>query len=117
MSKSTRILIVEDEAMHVALLKIEIADYGWEVCAVCSSGEEGIEQARNTNPDVILMDIRLAGDMDGIECARQILEFSKAKIVFMTGYDSEEIENQAKALNPFAYYYKPVSFEDLSSKL
>lgn len=117
MDSALNIMIVEDEALYAMLLKMEIRKMGWRVCSVCASGEEAVDQALSLKPDLILMDIGLAGAMNGLEAAREILSHYPARIVFMTGYGTPETEKAARALNPVAFYEKPVIFADLKEKL
>ena len=84
------VLVVEDEpitAMYVSRLLSD--DY--RVVGVASSGEEAIRLNSAENPELIIMDIRLSGEMDGIEAARHIMESSKPHIVFCTAYASTEL--------------------------
>ena len=67
-----RILIVEDESVVAKDIQIRLKGLGYAVCAIASSGEGAIQKAAETHPDLILMDIVLKGDMDGIEAASQI---------------------------------------------
>ena len=78
-----------------------------------ATGEDAVRAAAEERPDLVLMDIRLAGEMDGIEAARQIAAASPAKIAFMTGYSDERIVQRARALNPAAYLVKPVTSEHI----
>lgn len=67
MRKKIKILIVEDEVIIAQFLKIELEDSGYEVCSFVASGEEAIIEAKEKNPDLILMDIHLSDKIDGIE--------------------------------------------------
>lgn len=71
---SKSILIVEDEAITALNLKYDLEDLGYEVLDTIDNGAEAIEKTRETFPDMVLMDINLKGDMDGIEAAGQISE-------------------------------------------
>ena len=86
MNNQKSILIVEDEVMLSAWLKIQLEDEGYEVCGSFTTGEEAVEFVKETKPDVILMDINLVGKIDGIEAAEVITEKSNIPIIFMTGY-------------------------------
>ena len=108
MTHTRRILIVEDEVMIAMCLEMELKRAGYEVCHRVVTGEDAVRIAKHESPDCILMDIRLAGDIDGIEAARQIQACSSIPIIFMTGYPDKAVEERAKQLNPLGYFVKPV---------
>ncbi len=113
MNEKKKILIVEDEVMLSAWLKIQLEDEGYEVCGNFTTGEEAIEYVKEIKPDVILMDINLVGEIDGIEAAEMITEKSKIPIIFMTGYEEPEVVKRAQETKPVAYLTKPVEIWDL----
>ena len=108
-----QILLVEDEFLIALGLEQELLQEGYDVIKIVSSGEDAIEVARQQSPDIILMDIRLAGKIDGVEAAEQIQSFSSTPIIFMTGYSNPETMNRAKKLNPLGYLIKSVSIAEL----
>ena len=103
-----KILIVEDEILVALHLRRGLIRSGYGVYEPVASGEKAVEAARALSPDVILMDIRLLGAMDGIEAARQIRSFLAATIIFTTGYQDLDLKERAMALEPAAYLIKPV---------
>ena len=103
-----RILLVEDEIMVAMCVEMELTRAGYSFCQRLATGEEAVTIALKESPDVILMDIRLAGDLDGIEAAQQIQETTDIPIIFMTGYPDKAIEERAKKLNPLGFFIKPV---------
>jgi len=107
--KKISILIVEDEVIIAKYLQMELEDVGFDVCGFVASGEEAIIKAREIQPDFILMDIHLAGEIDGIEAAGEILRNNDGKIIFATGYTERELFERAQKLNPLAYLRKPVT--------
>jgi len=113
MNEKKKILIVEDEVMLSAWLKIQIEDEGYLVCGCITTGEEAIEFVQSTTPDLILMDINLVGKIDGIEAAEVITEKSNIPIIFMTGYEEPDIFERAQKTKPVAYLTKPVEIWDL----
>ena len=115
MNKSISILIVEDEFFIALNMQIELEKIGYRICDITAKGEEAIEIVRLENPDIVLMDINLAGKMDGIEAAREILSFSAASIIFITGYANEELRTRAEELNPAGYFIKPANIRDIDS--
>ena len=106
----SKILIVEDESIIALYVKRSLLEAGYEVVAIVASGEEAVESAATYQPDLILMDIRLRGSIDGIEAARQIGEQSDVPIVFLTAHPDRDTLNRAKATDPFGYLIKP--FDD-----
>jgi CheY-like chemotaxis protein len=113
----TKILIVEDEGLIALQLSMMLGRAGFEVCEPVGLGEDAIEHSREERPDVILMDIRLRGEMDGIEAARQIGGFSRAKIIFTTGHADPETRARAEALRPAAFLVKPVAIRSIETAI
>ena len=113
MKKKIKILIVEDEVMIAQCLKMDLEDEGYEVCDFVPSGEEAIIKAEERNPDIILMDIHLRSDLDGIEAAREIINYKNIPIIFMTGYFEHDLFKRAQKINPVAYLEKPVDIYNL----
>ena len=113
MDNQKSILIVEDEVMLSTWLKMQLEDEGYLVCGCITTGEEAIEFVKETKPDVIIMDINLVGEIDGIEAAEKIKKKSNIPIIFMTGYEEPDIYERAQKTNPVAYLTKPVEIWDL----
>lgn len=108
-----KILLVEDNALIALQLKMFLARAGYDVLDPVVRGSDAIAIARQENPNVILMDIRLIGEMDGIETAQRIREFSQARIIFATGHSDRDYKQRADALNPIAYLVKPVDVREI----
>ena len=113
MDKKIKILIVEDEVLIAHSLSIELKFVGYEVCNFVASGEEAISETKKHNPDVILMDINLSGEIDGIVAAEKIIEYKNIPIIFMTGYPEKSLIERAQYINPVGYFQKPVEIYDL----
>lgn len=112
-----RILLVEDETLIALSLKIEIENLGHTVCGTIASGEDAIEFMRSQTADVILMDIRLSGSMDGVEAAEHIRRLKDLPIIFMTGYANKAGDDDVVKLNPLGFLIKPISLHKLQSLL
>jgi CheY-like chemotaxis protein len=112
-----KFLIVEDELIIAILLKSDLVRAGYGVCGMVTNGEQAIRTAQRENPDVILMDIHLLGEMDGIQAAHEISTFSNAQIIFTTGYSDLTQKERAMALNPAAYLIKPVDVHQIAASL
>ncbi len=110
---SARIMIVEDEGIVAMDLEHRLKNLGHEVAAVASSGEEAIRKAAAVQPQLVLMDIRLKGRMDGIETARAIQDVVKAPIVYLTAHADDSTVERAKMTEPHAYLLKPFKEVDL----
>lgn len=102
-----RIMIVEDEGITALTIQRKLESLGYEVPAVVGSGEEAVDQAENIAPDLILMDIMLAGAMDGIEAAGRIKEKTDIPVIYLTAYADEETFQRAKVTESFGYLLKP----------
>jgi len=113
MKKKIKILIVEDEAIIAQFLKMELELSGYDVCNYVASGEEAIIEAKEKEPDLILMDIYLAGEIDGIEAAQKIRSHQGTPIIICTGYTESELFERAKKINPVAYLRKPIVAEEV----
>ena len=109
----SKILIVEDESIIALYIKRSLLEAGYGVVAIAVSGEEAVESAAIYQPDLILMDIRLRGSIDGIEAARQIGEQSNVPIVFLTAHTDRDMLNRAKVTDPFGYLIKPFDNHNL----
>ncbi|AKB51494.1 response regulator receiver [Methanosarcina barkeri str. Wiesmoor] len=112
-----RILVVEDEHIVAMGIKRMLKSLGYTVTGVASSGEDAISKAESTFPDVVLMDIMLKGDMDGVEAARKIREGFDVPVVYLTAYSDNIILERAKKTEPFGYIVKPFDEKDLYSSI
>ncbi len=108
-----RVMIVEDEFIIIEEVKMILENIGYEVVTTTNMGETAIELAESQNPDIILMDIRIKGKMDGIEDAHIIHPRFNIPIIFMTAFlDKKRIE-RVKLTMPFGYILKPIWERDL----
>lgn len=111
MSKKLKILIVEDEAIPALHLKTIFSTFGYTVLEPVATGEEAVEIAEREALDVVLMDIRLEGKIDGVEAAKKILQLRDATIIFMTGYDQEDVMSRIETIDHAGYFMKPLNIE------
>jgi len=111
------ILIVEDERLIAMDLQRRLTRLGHTVVALAASGMEAIEKALALRPDMVLMDIRLQGDMDGVEAAQQIIASVAIPVVFMTAYVDEETQQRLRATSPWGCLYKPFTPNQIQSTL
>jgi response regulator NasT len=107
-----KILICEDELDAQASLKNMLVKRSYDVVGV-DNGKDAIDQARAFQPDLILLDIRMP-KVDGIEVASSVREFDKkAKIIFVTAFDSPEMKKEASRYNISGYITKPAASDDI----
>lgn len=109
-----KILVVEDENIIALNLKENLESLGYIVVAIVVSGEKAIEKATQLRPDLVLMDIRLKGSIDGIEAARQIWEHLSIPVIYVTGHSDRSTLERAKITAPFGYILKPIKERELS---
>ena len=112
-----KIFLVEDESIISAVIQDKLERMGHTVCGTASTGEEAIKQVEETRPDVVIMDITLKGDMDGIEAARRIREHLDIPVIYLTAYDEKDTRERARATNPVAYLVKLLEDRDLRSSI
>ncbi len=112
-----KILIVEDNAIVARETSERLKHLGYTVTGIAARGTDAIENARTSRPDLILMDINLKGDMDGIETATKIAEFSDAPVIYLTAYSDDETLQRARKTKPLAYLVKPFKERELYSNI
>jgi PAS domain S-box-containing protein len=102
-----KILIVDDEWLTRLEIEEMLTDLGYDVAGQAETGAEAVAMARELNPDLILMDVEMPGEMNGIAAAREIKAELGTPIVFISGYDDPEHIEAAKEIAPFGYVMKP----------
>lgn len=112
-----RILVVEDESIVAKDIQNRLKKFGYAVPAVASSGEEAINQATETCPDLILMDVRLRGEIDGVEAARQIRIHLNIPVIYLTAYADENTLERAKETEASGYLIKPFKERELYTSI
>jgi CheY-like chemotaxis protein len=113
----TRVLIVEDEQIIAADLAGQLERAGCEVIGMAIAGEEAVELADRTQPQVVLMDVRLVGPMDGPEAARRIQQSTGAAIVFVTAYPGVFLHDAQQLDPPAICLGKPFSWSQLEAAI
>ncbi|MFI4982987.1 MAG: response regulator, partial [Nevskiales bacterium] len=109
-----RIMVVEDEIIVARDLARILAQLDYEVPALVTSGEEALERAAALRPDLVLMDIHLAGQMDGIAAAQAIRQQHEVPVVFLTAHSDEATFKRAEITEPYGYVLKPFEERELA---
>jgi PAS domain S-box-containing protein len=112
-STLVRVLVVEDEWVVATDVRGCLEGLGYSVVAIAASGEEAILKARELQPDIVLMDIRLEGEIDGIQAAQQIWNELQIPIIYATGYSDKATVDRATETELFGYVLKPIKESDL----
>lgn len=112
-----RIMIVEDENIIAEDMKTTLKCYGYEIVAIADSGEKAIIEAENRNPDLILMDIMLNGELDGIETADRIKKKLGIQVIYLTAYSSDSTIMKASKTEPLGYLLKPFDERELHATI
>lgn len=111
--QSAKILVVEDDSNVAAVLEARLENYGYKVCAIADTGPDAIQAVESNRPDLVLMDILLKGDMNGIEAAEHININQNVPIIFLTCSNSEDIIVRAIQTSPYGYVVKPYDNSEL----
>jgi len=114
---SKKIMVVEDEMLVCASIEQSLKKLGYDVAGHASTGEQAVELARRTSPDLVLMDINLPGKLDGIEAAREIRRELSIPVVYLTGYTDPRTVQRAQISAPYGYIVKPVAERELEITL
>jgi CheY-like chemotaxis protein len=110
---SARILVVEDEQIVTLDLTDTLRELGHTVVGTTGRGEEAVVMAESLTPDLVLMDIHLAGRMDGVMAAAAIRRAEGPPVVFITAYDDTQMVGRAKLSEPYGYLLKPFNVREL----
>jgi AmiR/NasT family two-component response regulator len=115
---SISVYIVEDELIIAHDLKAKLTEAGYEVLGMNAKGEGAVESIaalanQKNEPDIVIMDVKLAGSIDGIEAARILTENYSCGIIFLTSLNKNEVFSRSFALKPYAYLFKPVDIDQI----
>ncbi len=114
--------IVEDELIIAHDLRSKLIAFGYEVMGIDTKGEHAVEniaalKENGKEPDIVIMDVRLAGKMDGIEAARILTENYNCGIIFLTSMNKSEVFLKSFSLKPYAYLFKPVDIDQIHAAI
>lgn len=114
---SAKILVVEDEGLIALDIESHLIDLGYQVPGIAETGADAILLALEAQPDLVLMDIRLKGNIDGIQAAAKITDKLDIPIIFLTAFADADTLNSAKQVSPFGYILKPFDPMDLRTSI
>jgi len=112
-----QIMVVEDESIVALEIKDRLKSLGYAVPVVATSGEEAVKQASEKQPNLVLMDIRLKGEIDGVEAAEQIRTRLDIPVVYLTAYADAHTLQRAKITEPYGYILKPFEERELHTAI
>lgn len=113
MSRKKKILIVEDESLLAMSIEEKLKRSGYKVIDIVSTGEEAVEKASRTSPDLIIMDIMLEGKIDGISAVETIHQREHVPVLYLTACHDTETIQRANKTKHSGFMQKPVSRDDL----
>jgi DNA-binding LytR/AlgR family response regulator len=113
METPIKILVVEDEMIIAAKISMHLTNLGYEVTGILPRGEEALLNVEENRPDIVIMDIRLKGDLNGIDTAIRMQKIADIPVIFLTANADEATFNKAKAAKPYAFISKPYKQTDL----
>ena len=111
------IVVVDDEVVIAMGLKERLAAMGYDVIGLAHSGDEAVEKAMNLRPDLILMDIMIPGDLDGIQVAEKVKTKLDIPVIFLTAYSEDKTIDRAKQAEPYGYIVKPFQDRELKAAI
>jgi DNA-binding NarL/FixJ family response regulator len=112
-AKPERILVVEDDFLVAMQMESALVEAGFEVAGVAATGEDAIELAISERPHLVVMDIRLAGDRDGIDTALQLFAEQGLRCIFATAHHDEQSRRRAAPADPLGWLHKPYTMVSL----
>src|SRR5438132_351234 len=113
----TRILVVEDERIVARDIQASLQNLGYTVTALAASAEEALRNVAANPPELVLMDIRLTGESDGIQAAARIRADYHLPVIFLTAYADQQTIQRAKITEPFGYLLKPFEERELQTAI
>ena len=117
MNKKYKILIVEDQPITAMDIKQTITNFGYEVVGIAKSYESAIQKFEENMPDLVIMDICLEGDIDGIDTVKQLYKIKPFPVIYLTAFTDDETIDRAVQTNPSSYEIKPFNRASLNSSI
>jgi two-component system, response regulator PdtaR len=110
-----RILIVEDDVLIASQIEAALAEDGFEIAGVASTGKEAFQLAEAQSPTLVVMDIRLAGDRDGIDTALELFRLHGVRCIFASAYSDDDTRRRAAPAAPLGWLQKPYTMASLTA--
>ena len=110
-----RILIVEDDVLIASQMEVALAEDGFEIAGVASTGKEAVQLAEAQSPTLVVMDIRLAGDRDGIDAARELFRLHGVRCIFASAHSDDDTRRRAAPAAPLGWLQKPYTMASLTA--
>jgi CheY-like chemotaxis protein len=116
-SAGTRVLVVEDEAVVAMHLRQELTKLGYTIAGVATTGEQALQMIEKVFPDLVLMDIHIQGELDGIETARRIPRYLHIPVIYLSAYSEDTTLKRAGDTHPYGYLIKPFLDRELHATI
>jgi len=117
MNKATKVFIVEDEIIAAESLTIDLQKLGYQVVGRANTKEKAIAKIKETEPNLVLMDIKIKGEEDGINTAQTLQNIASIPVIYLTAYADSETLKRATKTSPYGYLVKPYKIDDLNSTI
>jgi two-component system, response regulator PdtaR len=108
-----RILIIEDDLLIASQVEAALAEAGFDIIGIVTTGEEAIALAGQERPDLAIVDVRLAGDRDGVDTALELFRSHGFRCIFASAYSDQEARRRAASATPFGWLQKPYTMKSL----
>ena len=117
LNTGARVMVVEDEAVVALHLRQELLKLGYTVAGVATAGEQALKMVEEVFPDVVLMDIHIQGELDGIETAKRIPRYLHIPVIYLTAYSEDTTLKRAGDTYPYGYLIKPFLDRELHATI
>jgi CheY-like chemotaxis protein len=117
MQTTSRIMIVEDEIIVALSLQQFLRDLGYDVTHICISGEEALQKFHKVQPDLVILDIELAGRMNGLETAQAMQYYGDIPFIYLTGYKNWQVTHRSQLCSGYRLISKPYHEEELAQAI
>ena len=115
MGKPDRVLIIEDDLLNASQMEVTLSEAGFDIIGVATTGEDALQIALTEVPDLAIVDIRLAGDRDGVDTALELFRTHGVRCIFATAHSDQEARHRAAAASPLGWLQKPYNMTALTS--
>jgi two-component system, response regulator PdtaR len=113
----SKIVLVEDEFIIAMVLEKQLQKFGYDLAAKVTNGQDAIEAVKKHQPDLIIMDIKIDGGMDGIDAMNEIRKFSDVPVIYMSGNSDSGTRERASRTGPVDYMVKPIPIQELNNSI